>query len=126
MTAQVIYDGECPFCAGYVRLIRLREAIGTVDLVNARERPDLVEELSAHGIDLDEGMVLIWNGETFHGAECIERMALLSTPSGAFNRLNRFIFSRAALAALLYPVLRAGRNFYLRAARISRIGAGTS
>jgi hypothetical protein len=41
-------------------------------------------------------------------------LALLSTPSGVFNRVNGRIFSHPRLARALYPVLRAGRNSLLR------------
>ncbi|KAA9011069.1 DUF393 domain-containing protein [Sphingobium limneticum] len=32
----IIYDGECIFCQNYVRFFRLREAIGAVELLDAR------------------------------------------------------------------------------------------
>jgi predicted DCC family thiol-disulfide oxidoreductase YuxK len=32
----IVYDGECPVCRKYVRLMGLRKAAGNVDLVNAR------------------------------------------------------------------------------------------
>ena len=35
--ASIVYDGDCPFCSRYVKLVRLREALGSVDLVNARD-----------------------------------------------------------------------------------------
>ena len=31
----LIYDGNCPFCSNYVRFTRLRENIGSVDLIDA-------------------------------------------------------------------------------------------
>lgn len=33
---EVVYDGECPFCASYVALLRLRERVGEVRLIDAR------------------------------------------------------------------------------------------
>lgn len=121
MSATIIYDGDCPFCRNYVRLVRLRDSIGDVDLVNARDNLVLASELAAKGMDLDEGMVLILDGRAYHGAECVQRMALLSTPSGIFNRVNRFIFRRPRLARVLYPVLRAGRNATLAMLGVSKI-----
>jgi len=32
----IVYDGECPFCRNYIRLMELRKTVGNVDLVNAR------------------------------------------------------------------------------------------
>ena len=63
---KIIYDGDCPFCASYVGLLRLRETFGEVALMNAREHPELVADLASHNMDLDDGMVLVLNGEYFH------------------------------------------------------------
>jgi predicted DCC family thiol-disulfide oxidoreductase YuxK len=110
----IVYDGGCPFCSAYVRLVRLRDAVGPVDLIDARQGGPLVDEIAAAGYDLDDGMVLKLGDALYHGDECLNRLALLSTGSGAFNRLMAFLFSRPAAARLAYPVLRAGRNLALR------------
>ena len=36
MHARLIYDGACIFCDAYVRLLALREAVGPVELIDAR------------------------------------------------------------------------------------------
>jgi predicted DCC family thiol-disulfide oxidoreductase YuxK len=104
---KLIYDGDCPFCASYVGLLRLRETFGVVAL-------ELVVELASRNMDLDEGMVLVLNGEYFHGSECVHRLALLASGSNTFNTINKWIFERKRVAAVLYPILRAGRNLSLR------------
>ncbi len=118
---RIIYDGDCPFCSSYVGLLRLRETFGEVELMNARECPELVVELARQKMDLDEGMVLVLNGEYFHGSECIHRLALLATASNTFNLVNKFIFERKRLAAILYPILRFGRNLSLKILGINKI-----
>ncbi len=110
----IVYDGECPFCSRYVALVRLRETVGAVKLVNARDGGALVERLLDEGYDLDEGMVLFWQGRIYHGDACLHMLALLSTPLGAFNRVNAALFRSERVARLLYPVLRSGRNATLR------------
>lgn len=112
--ATIVYDGGCPFCTAYVRLVRLREAVGPVSLVDARGGGPLVDEIAAAKLDLDDGMVLKLDGVLYHGDECLNRLALLSTSSGAFNRLNARLFSNPAAARIAYPMLRAGRNLALR------------
>jgi predicted DCC family thiol-disulfide oxidoreductase YuxK len=112
--ATIVYDGGCPFCSAYVRLVRLREAVGPVKLVDAREGGPVVDEIAAAKLDLDDGMVLKLDGVLYHGDECLNRLALLSTPSGAFNRINAWMFRNPLAAKLAYPVLRAGRNLALR------------
>lgn len=112
--AVIVYDGECPFCSRYVKMVRLRESLGAVRLVNARDSDDpLVEELKAAGIDLDEGMVLKLDDRLYHGDDCVHMLAMLSTPVGLFNRLNGAVFRSKAASRMLYPVLRSGRNAVL-------------
>jgi predicted DCC family thiol-disulfide oxidoreductase YuxK len=110
----LLYDGECPFCSRYVRHVRLRDAVGHIKLANAREHPTLVDEVQRLGFDVDTGMVLKLDGNYYHGADCIHALALLTTPSGWFNRLNSVVFRSATISKILYPVLRAGRNLTLR------------
>ena len=110
----LLYDGECPFCSRYVRHVRLREAIGPIMLANAREHAALLEEVRRLGFDVDTGMVLKLDGNYYHGADCIHALALLTTPSGWFNRLNSLVFKSSTAARVLYPVLRTGRNLTLR------------
>jgi predicted DCC family thiol-disulfide oxidoreductase YuxK len=120
--AWIIYDGQCPFCSRYVQLVRLRDSLGGVALVDARKGGPLVDEVRSAGADLDEGMVLKMDGRLYHGEECIHMLALLSTPSGLFNRTNAAIFRSRNASKLLYPMLRAGRNAALRLLGRSKIG----
>ncbi|HRO13041.1 DCC1-like thiol-disulfide oxidoreductase family protein [Amaricoccus sp.] len=119
--AIIVYDGDCPFCSRYVTMVRLRDSVGPVRLVNAREPDPIVDELRGAGYDLDEGMVLRYGGRTYHGADCIMMLAMLSTPVGPFNRVNAAIFRSPTASRLLYPVLRIGRNAVLRLLGRTRI-----
>lgn len=111
---KLIYDGECPFCSRYVSLVRIKEAAGQLQLIDARGGGPEVEEIRARGLIIDEGMVLVMNGQYFHGDDCLNRLALLSTRSGIFNRINFWLFQSALVARICYPVLRFGRNLALR------------
>lgn len=121
--ASLVYDGDCPFCSRYVRYLRMRETLGVVHLVNAREGGPLVDELAGAGLDLDGGMVLKMGGRYYHGADCIHALAMLSSGSDRFNRINAAIFRSPTLSRLLYPVLRAGRNVVLKGLGRGKIGA---
>jgi predicted DCC family thiol-disulfide oxidoreductase YuxK len=112
--AILVYDGGCPFCSAFVKRLRLEAALGELQLVNAREGGEIVEDVRARGFDLDAGMVLVLGDRYFHGEECLHRLALMSTPYGWFNRANRWLFSHRTLARIAYPLLRAGRNLALR------------
>lgn len=113
-TTYVVYDGECPFCSRYVKMMRLREALGPIELIDARTSHPVVTMLNERKIDLDEGMALVQGDRISHGDECIHRLALMTTPSGAFNRINARIFRSAAASRILYPFLRSGRNLALK------------
>ncbi len=110
----IVYDGECPFCSAYVRMVRLRAAAGPVELIDARSDHPLVAQARANGLDLDEGMAMLMAGRWSHGDEVIHRLALMSGPSGLLNRLQAWIFRSPARSRILYPWLRAGRNLTLR------------
>lgn len=106
----VYYDGDCPFCSEYVRLLRLRESVGAPELMNLREAPDARRALEAEGFDLDKGMVADISGVRYGGADALNALALLTTPSGYFNRITAAVFASPALSRVIYPVMRAGRN----------------
>ena len=110
----IVYDGECPFCSRYVTVLRLRDAVGKVELLDARQPHPVVQMLRSRNVDLDEGMALVQGDVISHGDECIHKLALMSTPSGVFNRVNAAIFKSPAAARMLYPFLRFGRNTALR------------
>jgi len=127
MAASVYYDGECPFCDHYVKLLRLKETAGPVNLVDVRTDLALLEDLQAQGFNLDKGMVVDIDGHRKGGADAMNQLALLSTPSTTFNRLNKWIMSNAFLAAILYPLLRMGRwcaLFFMGREQISAEGEG--
>jgi hypothetical protein len=84
-----------------------------VELVDLRQNGPVLDEVRSRGLNPDEGMVLIYGGRYIHGADCIHQLALLSTPSDLFNRLNAFIFRSPLLSRALYPVLRQGRSVAL-------------
>ncbi len=107
--ARIIYDGECPFCASYVAFARLRKRLGAVELIDARQRPDIVESLAARGFQIDEGMVVEMDDKVFFGPEA---MWAINTLLSA-NPLLRLVSGRRFLK-LAYPLMRGGRNMTLR------------
>ena len=110
----LVYDGACPVCSSYVRYVRIRESAGTLLLVNARDGGPWVDRVLESGLNLDEGMVLFYGGRAYHGVDCVHMLALLSTASGLFNRINAVAFNHPSTARVAYPILRAGRNLLLR------------
>jgi predicted DCC family thiol-disulfide oxidoreductase YuxK len=111
----IIYDGDCVFCQNYVRFVRLREAIGPVELIDARSDDPRARQMWREGYDLNEGMVFVHHGRVYYGADAINILANLSDPRTVFNSLNRAIFSSPFLSRTLYPVLKIGRRLTLLA-----------
>jgi len=110
----IIYDGDCIYCQNYVRFVRLREAIGPVELLDARSNDPRVQLYWRQGYDLNEGMLFVHRGRVHHGADALQVLASLSSPNGALNRLNARLFSNSRAARLLYPLLKLGRRLTLR------------
>lgn len=110
----LLYDGDCPFCAAYVRMQRLRAAGVNLVLHDARDEPELVASFAREGLDINEGMILRLGGSTYFGGDVLHMLALLTGPTGIANRAMARIFSHRKSARLLYPLLRAGRNMTLR------------
>jgi predicted DCC family thiol-disulfide oxidoreductase YuxK len=119
--AWIIYDGECPFCRNYVGLVKLRKNIGYVKLINARNFGQEVQFVTSAGFDLDDGMVLYYQGQFYHGSDCIQMIALLSDNDSVFGKINHWIFKSSVRARALYPSLRFFRNTTLKILRRKKI-----
>lgn len=117
----LVYDKECPVCDNYCRVVRIRESIGDLKLVDARERGAVMQEITARGWDIDQGMVLKMGGQLYYGSDAIHALALISSRAGFFNRFNYWIFKSAILSTILYPVLRSCRNLLLKLLGVSKI-----
>ena len=113
-TLTLLYDGDCPVCNRYVTMLRLREQFGELKLLDARQESSLRTRVEQQGLDLNQGFALFVDEELYFGDDAIHALALMSSRSGLFNRVNHFVFRHAALARLLYPVLAAGRGLLLK------------
>jgi hypothetical protein len=109
----ILYDGECPFCANFVKLYSISKKMSGIELINARERPALVCELRSKGMEINEGMIVAWRGHHYFGVEGMHLLAILGNDSGAIGMLNRLLFCNRKIAAATYPLLAAGRRMTL-------------
>ncbi|MFT7389418.1 MAG: putative DCC family thiol-disulfide oxidoreductase YuxK [Candidatus Endobugula sp.] len=110
----LIYDKQCPACNNYCQIVRIRESIGELILVDARENSDVLKEVTDLGLDIDQGMVLKMEEAIYYGSDAIHALALLSSRSGVFNRVNYWLFKSSTLSGIFYPVLRFFRNILLK------------
>lgn len=110
----LVYDRQCPACDYYCNLVRIRESAGRLVLINARDGGPIMDEITAAGLDIDQGMVVKAGGALYYGADAIHVLALMGTKSGLFNRIAYWSFRNRSVARILYPVLKACRNLLLK------------
>jgi len=110
----LIYDKNCPACHYYCQIVRIRDSVGNLVLIDARENNAVMKEITDRGLDIDQGMVLKMHGQFYYGVDAIHALSLLSSRSGLFNRFNFWLFRSKKLASVLYPVLRSCRNLLLK------------
>src|SRR5690348_12499633 len=100
----VVYDGECPFCRNYVRLMSLRKAVGEVELVDARTQAPAVRRFVELGYDLNEGMAAIYRGKVYHGKDAIVLISSLTGDRDWLGRVIAISLRNPTRATFLYPV----------------------
>ena len=121
MHARLIYDGACIFCVAYVRLLSLREAVGPVELIDARSGDPRLRAYESAGYDLNEGMLFEYNGTVYFGANAVNVLAALSTPVSTFNRINGALLSKQLVARFFYPIFKFCRTITLKLRRVPKI-----
>ena len=110
----VVYDKQCPVCDYYCNMVRIRESVGRLVLVDARDGGPIMDEITAKRLDIDQGMVVKVGSELYYGPDAIHVLALMGTNKGFFNRVAYWSFRSRILSRILYPILRACRNLLLK------------
>ena len=117
----LVYDGECPICRPTANAIKIKNAVGTLHLVNARETHPILEQIKKAGVNLDDGMVVKFQDTLYHGVEAQHILALIGTNSDWFNRLNVCLFRSKFIAKFIYPILKLIRSILLKFNSISKL-----
>ena len=110
----LVYDKECPACYYYCHIVNIRESVGELVLVDAREPTEIMKEITELDLDIDQGMVLKMDESLYYGPDAIHMLTLIGTKSGVFNRLNYLFFGTRALSNISYPVFKFFRNLLLK------------
>jgi predicted DCC family thiol-disulfide oxidoreductase YuxK len=111
----LLYDGECPACRTYVTFARLRETWPEVELLDARDEPDLVARLRAEGYEINDGLVLRLGDTIHYGAEATRVIGAAAGEQGPGRRLVLAAIGTAPWSRRLYPWLNRGRKLLLAA-----------
>lgn len=117
----LVYDRECPVCEMYGQMVRIRQSVGDLKIIDAREPSEALDEVTRRGLDIDQGMVVMTGDQLYYGSDAIHALALMGTRTGVFNRLNYWMFRSHTASRLLYPVLRFFRNLLLKLLGKSKI-----
>jgi predicted DCC family thiol-disulfide oxidoreductase YuxK len=109
----IIYDGDCPFCSAYAKMLRLRETFGAVQLISARSDDPVIQEIQKQGIQTDKGIVVKWQGSFLQADEAMHFLAMASTSSSLLLKINQWLFRSPQFTNRIYPYLYAARNLSL-------------
>jgi predicted DCC family thiol-disulfide oxidoreductase YuxK len=110
----IVYDGDCPFCSGYVTLMRLRAAVGKVELVDARNSGATARMLAQQGYDLNEGMAVIFAGQVYHGKDAVVLISAMTGKLSWTGKLLAAVLRNKKCAAMMYPAMKFGRKITLK------------
>ncbi|MGN7439436.1 MAG: DUF4166 domain-containing protein [Alcanivorax sp.] len=109
---ELVYDDQCPVCKTYCRNIQVEDDV-YVTLVDARKQSEIMDEITARGLDIDQGMVVKKGGEIFYGSEAMHQIAMLSDKKGWLAPFNKIFFSTAKRSKIFYGAGKAFRNALL-------------
>ena len=118
---ELVYDKECPVCDFYCKRIDVAQSAGKLLRINARDDSEIMEEITALGLDIDEGMVVRIGDELHYGADAIHALALLSSGNGLVNAMSKRIFASRRISRALYPLFKFTRNMLLKVLRRTRV-----
>ena len=119
----ILMDGDCIYCRNFSDLMAARTALGDLQVVNLRDRPDLVEAMRHCGMEPDDGMIFK-HGQTIHfGHDAVSAMASIASRAtvGPAN-IPFAILARAPVVRALYPIMRAGRFLTLKLRGLAPFG----
>ena len=109
-----IYDGECPFCNHFAKLLELKSSIPSLEIIDGRKNLDRLTQLYNQGYDLNNGAILIKDGKIKHGADAINWIcSKIKEPNDSLLKLLRILFRSNKRSKKIFPVLLWGRRITL-------------
>ena len=109
-----IYDGECPFCNKFGLLLELKSSIPLLEIIDGRKNLELLTKLYKQGYDLNNGAILISNGDIKHGSDAVNWICTeLKAPNDTTLEILRIIFRSKKRSKTLFPLLLWGRRILL-------------
>ena len=78
-------------------------------------------EAKNHGYDLDEGLLVKYQGQFYYGKDGMHILAILGSKSDLFNKTNSTLFKSKILLTILYPILKFIRRCLLMILGVKKI-----
>ena len=111
---KILYDGECVLCSNYVVMMRLKKNIELVELIDARKNLNYVKEMKKIGLDINQGMLVIYGNNKYFGSDAVHILSILSAKSNIVMKLINFLFSTKIMASIIYPFCKILRMIFLK------------
>ncbi|TAL26950.1 MAG: DUF4166 domain-containing protein [Alphaproteobacteria bacterium] len=111
---EVVYDDRCPVCSAYCKAVKLDNPGESLDLIDARQDSALMRDITARGLDIDDGMVVRVGGQLYYGSDAMHQISLRARRKGWAGVMNRLFFKTQKSARLFYNPAKVGRNLLLR------------
>ena len=116
MSSEIIflYDGECPFCNHFARLIELKSSIPSLTICDGRKNLAKLSILYKKGYDLNKGAILLIDEKIYHGSEAINWICCqIKEADDSLLDFLRIIFKSKKRSNLIFPLLLWARRLSL-------------
>ncbi len=87
-------------------MLKIRKSIGELVIINARISQPLILEAKKQGYNLNEGLIVKYREQFYYGEDGMCILAMFSSQSDLFNKINSKLFKSKVLLKLIYPILK--------------------
>ena len=116
----IYYDGECPYCKSYTKIIDIRKKY-SFELKDARLHPLEISNLNDQGYKIENGILMVFKGEIFQGAKALKMIDHLIYKKTTISKLYGLIIGLPFFANIIYPIVKTIRIITLKIMGIKRM-----
>ena len=116
----IYYDGECPYCRSYKKVIDIKKKY-SFELRDARLYPKEINSLYAKGYKIEDGILMIFNKKIFQGSEALSKVDSLIYKKTFISKLYSLIIKLPFFGMIIYPLVKIIRIITLYLMGIKRM-----
>jgi predicted DCC family thiol-disulfide oxidoreductase YuxK len=109
----IVYDDGCPVCSFYISISHIKKKFGKINFIKARDNQKILDYVNSINIDINEGMIVIFDDKLYYGSDAINILSILGKKTSFINFIIINIFRFRLVSKLLYPLLKIGRRVLL-------------